>query len=339
MIILNGAMGEGGGQILRTALTLSAITGQPFHIRDIRANRPKPGLMRQHLAAVQATVMICDAHTEGASLGSQTLTFTPGKMKGGDYQLAIGTAGSCTLVLQTLLPALLTADSPSTIALSGGTHNPMAPPAQFLQRAYNRVLKRMGADIDIELHRFGFYPAGGGEISATVRPCPQLIPVNLYTRGEPIAAYAESFVANVPASVAKRELGCIGAGMNWDTAQLQSHVLPADQGPGNALLLTLEYEHITEVFCAFGEKSVRAEDIAKRVVREARDYMASSGAVGEHLADQLMVPLALAGAGSFTTHRVSEHAKTNAAVIEQFLPVRFSFRADNGINTCTVEQR
>lgn len=339
MIELNGSMGEGGGQVLRTALTLSMITGQPFRIAQIRANRPKPGLMRQHLVAVQAAAEVCDAAVDGAAVGSHTLTFTPGTIRAGDYRFAIGTAGSATLVLQTLLPALLCADAASTIRVSGGTHNPMAPPVHFLQRAYCRAMRDMGADIDVQLVRFGFYPAGGGEVMAHVQPCARLQPVEWTSRGTRIAGYAESFIAGVPGSVAQRELACVSTGMGWDETQLHVRGLPGEQGPGNALLITLEYEHVTEVFSAFGEKSVRAEAVARQAVQAARSFIASQAVAGEHLADQLMLPLALAGGGGFTTEAVSQHASTNAGVIERFLPVLFTFGERDGVKTCTVQAR
>ncbi len=336
MIELDGATGEGGGQILRTALTLAMITGQPFRITNIRANRPKPGLMRQHLVAVQAAAQVCDADIGATGIGSQTLEFAPKKIKGGEYKFAIGSAGSCTLVLQTLMPALLFADTPSVIHITGGTHNAMAPPAQFLQRAYGSVLAKMGATLDIRLTRFGFYPAGGGEIIAGIQPCKQLQPIELMQRGERVSCHAESFVAGVPVNVAKRELECIGTAMGWDESQLLVRGLSADQGPGNALLVTLEYEHATDVFCAFGEKTVRAETVAKNVITEVRHYIASRAAIGEHLADQIILPFALAGGGGFTTNQVSQHALTNATVIEKFLPVQFSFMENDGLHTCTV---
>jgi RNA 3'-terminal phosphate cyclase (ATP) len=339
MIELDGSMGEGGGQILRTALTLSMITAQPFRIQNIRANRAKPGLMRQHLVAVQAAAQVCDAEVAGAAVGSQALTFAPQAIKGGDYKFAIGTAGSCTLVLQTLMPALLFADSRSTVQVNGGTHNPMAPPAHFLQRAYCRAMADMGAAIDIRINRFGFFPAGGGEVLADIAPCKKLRPFEWMTRGDRKAASAESFIAGVPLKVAMRELECIGTGMGWNESQLLIRGLPADQGPGNALLITLEHQHVTEVFTGFGEKSVRAEAVARQALQDARRYIASKAAVGEYLADQLMLPLALAGGGGFTTETVTMHAKTNAEVIARFLPVRFHFAERDGIKTCMVEKR
>lgn len=339
MIELDGATGEGGGQILRTALTLSMVTGQPFRIRHIRAKRAKPGLMRQHLVAVQAATQVCGAQAQGAAVGSQELVFAPGAIRAGDYRFAIGSAGSCTLVLQTLLPALLQADGPSTLHLSGGTHNPMAPPAQFLQRAYGRLLAEMGATIELQLERFGFYPAGGGEISARIEPCPQLHAREWMTRGARRDAYAESFVAGVPGRVAQRELEFVGQAMGWSDAQLRNRSLPGEQGPGNALLLTLDHEHVTEVFAAFGEKSVSAENVARHAVGCARRYLASGAAVSEYLGDQLMLPLALAGGGGFTVDEVSLHARTNAEVIELFLPVRFQFGERDGLPFCRVGPR
>jgi RNA 3'-terminal phosphate cyclase (ATP) len=229
----------------------------------------------------------------------------------------------------------LMADAPSTLHISGGTHNPMAPPVQFLQRAYGRLLGDMGAQIDLHLERFGFYPAGGGEVAARVEPC-VLQPREWITRGGCRDAYAESFVAGVPAHVAQRELEYVGQAMGWGEEQLHARQLPGDQGPGNVLLLTLDYEHVTEVFAAFGEKSVSAEQVARHAVQRARRYLASNAAVSEYLADQLMLPLALAGGERFTVDEVSLHARTNAGVIEQFLPVRFEFTEEEGVPVCTL---
>lgn len=336
MIELDGSAGEGGGQILRTALTLSMIAGQPFRISNIRARRMKPGLMRQHLVAVLAAAEVSDALVTGAELGSQSLTFMPQRIKAGNYQFAIGTAGSCTLVLQTILPALLFGDAPSTVRITGGTHNPMAPPVQFLQRAYCRVLASMGAHVDIELLRAGFYPAGGGVLVASVSPCAALQPLELLTRGKLLAGYAESIVARVPANVAKRELECVGAGLGWNEPQLLARHLPADQGPGNALLITLEHEHVTEVFAAFGARTIKAEAVAQSVLEEVHRYLSSKAAVGEHLADQLMLPMALAGAGRFSTERVSQHSSTNGETIARFLPVDIVFEDGDNCAICVV---
>ena len=336
MIELDGSLGEGGGQILRTALTLSMITGQPFRITRIRANRQKPGLMRQHLVAVQAAARISGATVSHAELGSEELIFAPGPIVGGDYEFAIGSAGSCTLVLQTLALALLHAQGPSTVRVTGGTHNDMAPPLQFLQRAYAPLLAAMGARVDFRLERYGFYPAGGGAAVAEVTPCASMNPIALPERGARRAGYAEAFTAGIPPGVGQRELSCIGTKMGWSEAQLKACVLPGEQGPGNAVLITLEHEHVTEVFAAFGAKMVRAETVAAQVLKEAREYIGSRAAVGEHLADQLMLPMALAGGGSFTVSSVSRHALTNAEVIGRFLPVEIVFEHDERRSSCFV---
>lgn len=337
MIELDGAAGEGGGQILRSALALSMITGQPFRIADIRANRAKPGLMRQHLVAVQAAAQVSGAMVTGAQLGSSELSFIPGRIDGGHYHFAIGTAGSCTLVLQTVILALLYARQPSTVRITGGTHNVMAPPVQFLQRAYLPLLARMGAEIDIALLRYGFYPAGGGEVVATVKPCARLEPIAVMERGSQVAGVADAFVAGLAPNVALRELDCIGTALGWDEAQLRMHGLPAEQGPGNVVLITLEHEYVTEVCAGFGAKAVRAEAVAQEAIDQARAYMESNAAVGEHLADQLMLPMALAGGGSFTASTVSSHARTNADVISRFLPVVIDFEAGEGRFACVVK--
>lgn len=337
MIELDGAAGEGGGQILRSALALSMITRQPFRITRLRANRAKPGLMRQHLVAVQAAAQVSNASVTGAELGSSELSFAPRHITGGDYHFAIGSAGSCTLVLQTVLPALLYAQQPSTVRITGGTHNSMAPPVQFLQRTYLPLLARMGAQVDIELVRYGFYPAGGGEVIATVRPCERLAPLVLMKRGSLVAGYAEAFVAGVPPGVALRELDCVGGALDWDESQLHMHRLPGEQGPGNAVFVTLEHEHVTEVFAGFGAKTVRAEAVAQEAIEQALVYMASNAAVDEHLADQLLLPMALAGGGSFTASKVSSHALTNAEVIARFLPVVIDFRHEEGRSICVVK--
>ncbi|RJG16113.1 RNA 3'-terminal phosphate cyclase [Massilia cavernae] len=338
MIDLDGSQGEGGGQILRTSLTLSMITGTPFRVKNIRANRAKPGLMRQHLVAVQAAAEVCGADVSHADVGSQSLEFRPGPIRGGDYRFDIGTAGSSTLVLQTLLPALLYGDKPSAVTVIGGTHNPMAPPVQFLKRAYGRVLAQMGATVEIHLKRFGFYPAGGGEVLAEVTPCPQLRVIEIMERGPQRERYAEAVLSNLPPSIGQRELDIVGARLGWPDDHLRLIHLTEQHGPGNALMITVEYEHVTEVFSAIGDKRVRAEAVADAVVNELKDYLDSTGALGEHLADQVMLPMALAGGGRFTLHRVSQHALTNADVIGRFVPVKIGFEQSDGRCVCIVEK-
>ncbi|BAP43682.1 RNA 3'-terminal-phosphate cyclase [Pseudomonas sp. StFLB209] len=323
VIELDGAIG--GGQVLRSALSLSMITGQPLHIHNIRARRSRPGLLRQHLTAVLAAAEICTAHTEGAQLHSQSLSFVPGPVRGGDYRFSIGTAGSCSLVLQTLLPALLQAPAPSRVNVTGGTHNPLAPPADFLQRAFVPLLQRMGAQVELELLRHGFVPAGGGELQAIIQPS-ALQPLQLNERGRVLARRATALSAAVAGHVAERELGRAARRLDLQPAELLRQVLDAERGPGNALLLEFTCEHLTELFSALGQASLRAEKVADLAVDGARRWLASEAAVAEHLADQLLLPMALAGGGSFSTTHVSEHLQSNISVIECFLPVRFECR-------------
>lgn len=328
-IELDGSRGEGGGQILRTALSLSMITGIPFAIERIRAGRKKPGLLRQHLTAVQAAAAVCGAQVEGAAPGSQRLRFQPGPIRGGDYAFAIGSAGSSTLVLQTVLPALWFADGPSTLRVSGGTHNPAAPPADFLIRCWQPLLRRMGVTLDIQLLRHGFYPAGGGEVLASTVPVTAWQPLQLEARGELRRTCAIGVVSGVPVDVAKREMQRAASQLGVLDEELR--VLPSNEGPGNVLMVVQEYANITEVFCAFGERGVPSETVADRAAREARLFRDSGATVGEYLADQLLLPMALAGLGSFTTPALSLHLGTNCLVIEKFLSVRHVFEESDGV--------
>ncbi|MGZ4958630.1 MAG: RNA 3'-terminal phosphate cyclase [Methylomonas sp.] len=321
LIELDGSQGEGGGQILRSALTLSMCTGFPICLKNIRARRKKPGLMRQHLTAVQAAAAVSGAEVYGATLKSTELKFTPVEVRGGNYRFDIGTAGSCTLVLQTVLPALLMARHDSRITLHGGTHNLTSPPFHFLERAFVPLLRRMGAKVELQLNRFGFYPAGGGEIIVRIKAGNRLVPLHLQARGKPMAAYAESIIAGLPSHIAERELAVVKRRMDWRDCQLFMRELDRHQGPGNVLLITLAYENITEVFVGFGERGVPAESVANGAVEAARLYTASDATVSHYLADQLLLPMALAGGGSYTATDWSLHAATNAGVIQRFLPV------------------
>jgi RNA 3'-terminal phosphate cyclase (ATP) len=319
LITIDGSRGEGGGQVLRTALTLSLITGRPLRMVNIRAKRKKPGLMRQHLTAVQASAAIGVANIEGAVVGSQSLLFQPQTIKGGDYRFAIGTAGSCTLVLQTVLPALLTADVQACLHLSGGTHNPLAPPADFLQHAYLPLLRQMGASIEMRLSRYGFYPAGGGELELMLEAGSRLQPLDLSERGELRQANVEALIAALPVHIADRELETVRRTLGWDTSQLHLRSLDNSQGPGNALVATIEYENVTEVFTAFGEKGVSAERVAGNLCRQIKQYLQSGVPVGPNLADQLLLPLAIAG-GVFVTANPTQHTQTNMETINAFMP-------------------
>jgi RNA 3'-terminal phosphate cyclase (ATP) len=340
MIEIDGSEGEGGGQVLRTALALSMVTGQPVTLTNIRAGRAKPGLMRQHLACVQAAASICGAQTQGAELGSRALRFEPRAVQPGPYRFDVGSAGSCLLVLQTVLPPLLLAAQPSQLTLTGGTHNPMAPPFHFIDRAFVPLLRRMGADVQLTLRRHGFYPAGGGEIEAVIHPATTgLRPLVLEERGELRESYAEALSAGISRKVAERELLLVGEALGWAGERLRTPVLRQDEGPGNALMATLHYAHHAEVFTQFGEKSLSSEQVARRLVDELRRFERSGAAVAEHLADQLALPLALARGGSYTASEISLHASTNFEVIQRFLPVVFELTPVDGATRVSLRQR
>ncbi|UVL48018.1 RNA 3'-terminal phosphate cyclase [Pseudomonas moraviensis] len=319
VIELDGAIG--GGQVLRSALSLSMVTGRAFRIGQIRARRSRPGLLRQHLTAVMAAAEVCSARICGAHLDSQALSFEPGVIRAGDFKFAIGTAGSCTLVLQTLLPALMRAPQASRVTISGGTHNPLAPPTDFLSRSWLPLLRRMGGDVELDLLHHGFVPAGGGEIAVRVQPS-SLMRLDLCERGEAISRQALALTAGLAPTVAQRELSHVAKRLNWPSDALQHVTIDPARGPGNVLLLEYAFEHVTEVFSAFGRVSLRAEKVADAAINQAADWLRSDAAVAEHLADQLLLPMALAGGGSFTTPRMTDHLRSNIEVIQLFLPVR-----------------
>ncbi len=318
MLQIDGNMGEGGGQILRTALALSLITETPFRITNLRARRDRPGLQRQHLACVLAAADIGAAQVVGATLASTELTFQPCSLRAGSFRFDIGTAGSTTLVLQTVLPALLTGPGLTQVTVQGGTHNPLAPPYPFLEQVYLPILQRMGARVSTRLERPGYAPKGGGKISLTVEPVAALEPIHLEVRGPLKHRRAIATVAGLPRHIAERELGVVKQGLDWPESCLEIEEESPEYGPGNVLTIELGYERITELFTGFGQRGVRAETVAARAVRAARNYLASGAAIGTHLADQLLLPLALAGGGSFTTLKPSRHTQTNWAVIQRF---------------------
>lgn len=340
MIEIDASQGEGGGQILRTSLALSMCTGQAVSLRHIRARRPKPGLMRQHLACVLAAQAVSGAQVQGAELGSATLHFQPGSVKAGEYRFSVGSAGSCTLVLQTVWPALLQATpanaGASRLVLEGGTHNPMAPPYHFIERCYAPLLRQLGAGVDLTLRRHGFYPAGGGEIEATLVPAAGgLKPFDLLERGPLEEAYAEVLGAALPVGVAELELQALVDGLRWPREQVRVPALRPGEGSGHAVMATLRHAHVSELATGFGDRRRGSPPAADAVVQGLRAYQAGEAAVGPHLADQWALPLALAvhqagQAASYTCTELSEHTHTNFGVIERFLPVRFGTEAAGG---------
>lgn len=318
-IEIDGA--AGGGQLLRTALTLSLCTGTAFKMRGIRAKRSRPGLMRQHLTAVAAATTVGSARVVGAEPGATTLAFEPGELTPGSYQFSIGTAGSTTLVLQTILPALWRAGTQSEISLEGGTHNPMAPSADFLADTYLPTLARMGISTEFRLERHGFYPAGGGRIVATINPCASHRPLAAIDSDSSPSITATALISALAEDIGLRELKVVARHFKLDESALNLCRVPQANGPGNALVIRVCRDGHVETFTGFGERRISARQVAERLVCEVRDYLDSRAHVGRYLADQLLIPMALAGSGEFITTAPTNHLKTNAALIEKFLPV------------------
>jgi RNA 3'-terminal phosphate cyclase (ATP) len=321
LVTLDGSLGEGGGQVLRSALTLSLVTGRAFRIENIRSRRSRPGLLAQHLCAVEAAALVGEARVDGAGLGSTALTFTPEGVRGGSLRFAVGTAGSATLVLQTVLPALAMAPSPSALVLEGGTHNPHAPSFEFLAYAYLPLVERMGPRVRARLERPGFFPVGGGRFTVEVEPAARLVAFDLLERGALVRTSARALVANLPRHVAEREVAVLARELAIDPAHVAVDEVRRARGQGNACFVFIESQALVEVFTGIGERGVRAEAVAQRTAGAARRYLAAEVPVGEHLADQLLLLYALAGRGAFCTLPPTGHTRTQVEVIGKFLDV------------------
>lgn len=319
MLEIDGAKGEGGGQVLRSALALSLVTGTPFRIVNIRAGRKRPGLMRQHLTAVRAAAEVGQAHVKGADVGARELVFEPGQVRSGEYRFSVGTAGSATLVFQTIFPALALARERSTVTVEGGTHNPMAPPFDFLERAFLPLVGRMGPRCAAALERPGFYPAGGGKFTITIEPAPAFGRLVLDERGELRAHKATAVVALLARSIAERELKAVRERLGWDPSACHVESVDRAVGPGNVVSVEVESEHVTELFTGFGERGLSAERVGAAVADEVAEYLAAGVPVGRHLADQLLLPMVLGGGGRFLTVKPSGHTWTHVELLEGFL--------------------
>ena len=327
MIEVDGSDGEGGGQILRTSLALSIITGKPLHMRRIRAGRPKPGLRRQHLACVQAAAALANAETRGAAVDSMSLEFVPHGIAETDLVIDIGSAGSTTLVIQTILvPTIVCARRALSATITGGTHNPMAPPFEFLDRVFMPHVVAMGADATLRCERFGFAPQGGGKLVLEVNHGAALRPIELVDAGAVVARRATAIVAGLPTHVGERELDVARA------RGFAGEVRTLDRGgPANVFVAEVELASGARELCSeIGEKRVRAEVVAGRALDAIDAYLAHGFPVGEHLADQLLLPMAIAGGGRFRSGPLSLHATTNIATIAKFLDVPIAVTAISG---------
>ncbi len=323
-VFIDGSAGEGGGQILRTSLTLSCITCKSLRIENIRASRRNPGLANQHLSCVRAACQICNGQSHGATKGSKLLDFQPGPIRSGDYHFDIGSAGSASLVIQPLLPALFLADKPSTVTVTGGTHNPWAPPFDFLDETFLPAIANAGFDGICTLIRHGFYPAGGGKITFNIQPrqknTDQIIDLCQPVRKSRIKG--RIYTAKLPVRVAQHQRKLLlQSKLN---VKNNEHIDVEDSdGPGNCVMIRLCDSERTTVLTAFGMRGKPSEEVINEVVGLAEGFLARDTAVDRFLADQLLIYMAIAKAGSFTTNELSSHLQTNMEVIKKFLPVIF----------------
>jgi RNA 3'-terminal phosphate cyclase (ATP) len=319
---IDGSQGEGGGQILRTSLALSIITGRQVVFQRIRAGRSKPGLRAQHLTCVQAACKVCSGQVEGAKLGSTSLTFAPGPAEGGTYRFDVGTAGSTSLVLHTLALPLALADSRSVLTIRGGTHVPFSPAYHFLEWQWAPLLRRLGLDVDVALLKAGYYPKGGGEIQTRIRPAERIAPLTLGTRGHLEQLDGLSMLSNLPWSIAARQrrralsrLDATGLPCGIEVREFPS--------PGMGTMLLLRCRHAggaRACFTALGAKGKRAEAVADEAVDELLAFLQTRGSLDHHTADQLLLPLAVAdGPSEYSVSAVTQHLLTNAQVIRAFL--------------------
>jgi len=341
MIVINGSYGEGGGQVLRTSLTLSALLGEPVRIENIRVKRRKPGLQAQHLTGVRAIAQICDGELEGADFGSPTLTFRPtSPPRTGEYSFDVakarkgGSAGATSLVFQTLLLPLASAPGQSRLTIRGGTHVAWSPPFHYLKHVYLPALARMGLEARAEIERWGWYPIGGGEMTATIRgrKGSHLSGLNLVERGELKRLWGISTTSNLPPHISQRQKRRAEEYLRKRGFDPQIEIVDAPSpGQGTVVFLMAEYEHTVAGFSSLGRRGKPAEKVAEEACRDFIAYHQSGACLDKHLADQLILPLALTpGPSAFTTCEITQHLLTNVWVVEQFLDVRFEIEGEEG---------
>jgi len=324
-IEVDGAMGEGGGQVLRSALTLSLLTGQSFRLSHIRANRERPGLRPQHLAAVRAAARVSGAEVRGDRVRSEEIVFAPDVVQRGDHFFDIGTAGATSLVLQTLLLPLALAPGTSSVTIRGGTHVPWSPCFHFLDWQWRPFLARIGVPFDLTIAMAGFYPQGGGELQAQIPGGARPGTLSLTERGPLQSVRGLSAVANLPREIAERQRRQALRRLRNLLPEVEPEVvveeLPA-ASQGTVLLLLADCAPGRACCFALGARGKRAERVADEAVDELAAFLRSDGAVDPWLADQLLLPLALAnGPSELRTSEVTAHLLTNVQVIRLFLPV------------------
>jgi RNA 3'-phosphate cyclase len=318
---LDGSFGEGGGQILRTSLALSLVTGRAFHLRNVRARRAKPGLQPQHLMSVRAAAAIGQAETRGASLRSSDLVFQPGSVVPGKYHFDIGTAGATGLVLHTIyLPLAWKTAAPSEVTFTGGTHVKASPCFHFLDAAWRRYMELLGIQVGLRMIRPGFYPRGGGVVQAFIQPCARIEALRLTEWSEIRRITGVSAVAGLPEAIAARQARRAASRLERSGIDLELKQQTWQGGPGTVLTLELDSQHVPTFFFGLGERGKPAEKVADEAAEQALAYLAARQPVDLHSADQLVLPLALAeGASELRVAEVTSHLLTNVAVIQRFL--------------------
>ena len=325
MIVIDGRMGDGGGQILRTSLSCSVLTGTPIKIVNIRANRKNPGLAAQHLTAVKAAAKLCDASVTGVQLYSREIEFYPGKVTGTSFKCDVGTAGSLMLVFQTILYPLLFGKARTSVKLQGGTHVEWSPSFHYICETFLLVLRNMGIRAGLELERPGFYPKGGGKVRGLISSIDielDLNPLQFKERGELKHIKLITYTSDLPENVPAREIAEFRKTIGYLQKKPEIIKLKGTaDNPGNLLLLVLQYENGMAGFQSLAKRGKRAETLAREVVRDYRAFADSEASVDGHLADQLILPCILAnGESTYSTPNVTTHLSTNAQVARMFFP-------------------
>ncbi|MFH1626370.1 MAG: RNA 3'-terminal phosphate cyclase [Pseudomonadota bacterium] len=329
MIKIDGSHGEGGGQIVRTGLTIAAIVGSDLQIENIRAGRKKSGLQPQHLTAARAVTEVTEGRLEGAELGAQSLIFHPGKISAGEYHFDVAevrsSAGSTGMIFQTLAPILAFAEDTSTIILKGGTHTNWSPPINYIRDVFLPEVRKMGFSAGITTLTWGWYPKGGGVVKADVEPLEYLTGIELLHRGKLTSIKGVSAVSNLPLSIATRQRDQVYKRLTVENLRCDIEILDVpSSGAGTFVMLITEYENTRAGFSALGERGKPSEVVADEAVEALLYHNHTEGAIDPHLADQLVLYMALAkGRSSFTTSRLSRHLLTNIWVLRQFLPLKF----------------
>ncbi|MFN3650849.1 MAG: RNA 3'-terminal phosphate cyclase [Armatimonadota bacterium] len=326
IIEIDGSFGEGGGQIIRTSLSLAALTGRGLLVTNVRARRSRPGLQPQHLAAVRAAAELCDARLDGAFAGSKSFSFLPQRgVQASSYRFEIGTAGAANLVLQTVLISLSRQKAASEVVVVGGTHVPHSPSAEYVEQVYLPALRLAGLESRYSYPRAGFFPKGGGQLHASVEPSRSLAPLRLVERGKLVSLTAYVVTAELPDHVAERGVAAVTRWARGVGRTLRTEVrrLPS-LGAGAAVVLIAECEEGLAGFSAVGERGKPMERVAQEPCDAFMEWWKTGAACDDHLADQLVLPMAFAaGESQWTTPVVTEHLRTVLAVTQKFLPIEY----------------